>query len=221
MPPMPSAAGVIELVMRQKVDEDLDVVDRVFIHYTGTAPNVAELNTFATFAATAWGSDMSALQHTGTALLEVTATDLSSPSGARGVDVATVNGTRVGLQLPANAVCNVQFQIARRYRGGKPKVFLSVGSAADLSDAQTWGSTFLGNVVTGWDNFMTAVVGAGWSGAGTLTHVNVSYFSGFTVVVNPTTGRARNVPTLRATPVIDPVIGYRGALRIASQRRRG
>jgi hypothetical protein len=50
--------------------------------------------------------------------------------------------------------------------------------------------------------------------------VNVSYYNGFTVVTNPTTGRARNVPTLRGTPVVDTVTGIVARVQVGSQRRR-
>jgi hypothetical protein len=114
----------------------------------------------------------------------------------------------------------IQFNIARRYRGGKPKIFLPAGVAADISNTNTWGSTFLATANTDWAAFAAAVLAAGWTGAGTLTHVNVSYYTGFTVVTNPVTHRARNVPTLRGAPVVDTVISYAAEVDIASQRRR-
>jgi hypothetical protein len=64
------------------------------------------------------------------------------------------------------------------------------------------------------------VQAAGWAGAGTLSHVSLSYFSGFTVITSPTTGRARNVPTVRSSPLIDPVVTLKTQTSIGTQRRR-
>jgi len=79
----------------------------------------------------------------------------------------------------------------------------------------------LSAAITQWNLFMTAVLtGTNWPAAGTLTHVNVSYYAGNTPVQNPITHRWRNVPNPRGAPVVDPIIGYTPENGIGSQRRR-
>jgi hypothetical protein len=68
--------------------------------------------------------------------------------------------------------------------------------------------------------FFAALEAAVWSGASSLAQVNVSYYKGFTVVTSPTTGRARNVPTLRSAPVVDAVTAQAVRTSIGTQRRR-
>jgi hypothetical protein len=54
---------------------------------------------------------------------------------------------------------------------------------------------------------------------GTLAHVNLSYYKGFTNVTN-SSGRERAVPTYRDAALVDPVTGYFGKAIMGSQRRR-
>jgi hypothetical protein len=95
-----------------------------------------------------------------------------------------------------------------------------MGTPSDSSQPGQWNNAFVTAVQTGVTNFFTAVLGAGWTGAGTLTHVNVSYYSGFHVVTDPLTGRARNVPLVRVSPVIDTVTTIVARASFGEQRRR-
>jgi hypothetical protein len=112
-------------------------------------------------------------------------------------------------------------QIARRYRGGKPKSFFPWGVVTDFSSPQLWTSAFANSATGDYATFIAAVRAIA-AGSTTLSnYVNVSYFSGSTVVINPVTGRARNVPTLRTGgPVVDSIVASTANTRIGSQRRR-
>lgn len=220
MPPLPVVANVIEVQMRATLGADLDVLSRIYWQYSGTAPTDAQLNTMATAVATAWSSDLAALCYTDIALTEVVCTDLTSATAARGIWSGSHAGTSSGTMLPAGVAFNIGFSIARRYRGGKPKVFMPFGVAGDLQTAQTWTSAFATAVATAWGNFTTAVGSAIAWGATSEGQVSVSYFSGFTSVQNPITKRYRNVPTVRSSVTPDAVIGAVYQTRVASQRRR-
>jgi len=56
--------------------------------------------------------------------------------------------------------------------------------------------------------------------------VNVSYYGQliaglpFTSVQNPITKRWRNVPNVRTTPIVDPVLGWTANVKVGTQRRR-
>lgn len=220
MPALPPAPGVLRTQINFTLQSDNTALSRIFIKYTGTAPTPAQAAAFAVAVGTAWNTNMSSLMNSSYFQTGVAIEDLSSATGAIGSDSTQHAGTRAGNTLPASACLMVQFLIARRYRGGKPKIFLPLGMSQDLATGPQWSGTFLGAVQTGWNAFIAAVIAAGWTGAGTLSQVNVSYFSGFTVVTNPITHRARNVPTLRGTPTVDPVLSPAFEIGVASQRRR-
>ena len=196
------------------------MVTRFFIQYSGTAPTSAQLNTFAASIGTAWGTDIKPGCSTGLLLESILCEDLSSPTSAVGNAAIGVNGTRAGAQLPAGVAFVVSYEIARRYRGGHPRGYWPIGTQSDIYTPQQWTAGLVSAMNTDFPAFFTAVQGAGWAAAGTLAQVNVSYYSGFTVYTNPITGRARNRPNLRVTPVQDVVTGYIARANIGSQRRR-
>lgn len=203
-----------------QASSDVDIVNRWFISYSGTAPANADLVTFATAINTAWNADIKSLTPNIFQKLAFTCTDLSSPTAAFGELISTTSGTRGTTEVPVGSCFVVSPQIQRRYRGGHPRIYWYWGIESDLATANTWGSSFIGACQTGFSAFMTAILAAGWGSAGTLEHVNVSYYNGFTSVQNPVTLRWRNVPTLRAVPVQDIVSGYIYRPYIGSQRRR-
>lgn len=220
MPALPAVPSVVRCSVEALINAASPAVSRFFIQYTGTAPTNAQLNTFAASISTAWGTNLKALTDTSTELFHVDAIDLTSATAAVGSNSTTTLGTRAGSQLDAAACAVVSYKIGRRYRGGHPRGYWRFGVQADLSGARIWTVGFTTAVKTGIDAFYTAIEGAGWAGAGTLTQVNVSYYKGFTVITNPLTGRARNVPTLRAVPVVDLVTSTVAQSSVGIQRRR-
>lgn len=220
MPALPDVASVIRITTKLSVSGgSSDIISRWFMKYTGTAPTNADLNTLAAAVVTHWGVEMKGLFHSAYHLTEVEIVDLTSPSAAVGLASASVAGTRSGEVLSAAAAVCVQYKIGRRYRGGHPRSYWPMGVQGDLADVNTWDSTMITSSEADVAAFIADVAGEVWSGGGTLTHVNVSYYDGFTNVTGPT-GRARAVPTLRVTPVVDDVAGYNTNPQVASQRRR-
>lgn len=220
MPALPAAPGVIKVTLGFTIGVDTTAQSSFHVHYSGTAPTDADLVAFCTSVANSWNTNMPLTYPTANSLTSVNAEDLSSSTGAVGHQNVSIPGTNGG-GITANSVAlMIQFLIARRYRGGKPKVFLPIGAASDITTGGVWLPAFITAVQTDWSAFMAGVLSAGWTGAGTLTQVSVSYYSGFTVVTNPITHRARNVPTLRGTPIVDPVLAISVEPGIASQRRR-
>lgn len=221
MPALPSVPNVIRVDLFSQVSEDVHALDRFFLSYTSGPSTPTGMTAFAASVVTAWGTHLAPLACSTTVqLLEVIATDLSSPSGAVGIDTSTVVGTRSGTPLEATTCAVVKFDVARRYRGGHPRNYQPFGVEADLAGQQNWASAFISSVETGWTAFATEVIGAGASPATLVNQVNVSYYEGFTVITNPITHRARNVPTVRATPVVDNVTGISMNPRPGTQRRR-
>lgn len=219
MPSLPSPGKVIRFDLLQTLGGDAAARDRIFFSYTGTV-SVADLTTLATTVGTAWGTNISQFQTLVCNLVNVQATDLNTSTGAQVIVAAGKLGTNTNQGMAGGAAVVVKFKIARRYRGGHPRFYLGGAPATNLTTEQTWSAAFTSGLSTSFAAFVTAIQTSPPAAIGTLAHVNVSYFQGFSVITNPATRRARNVPTLRGTPVVDPVLGYTVNPRPASQRRR-
>lgn len=220
MAPLPDVPNVLRVAFVHTLGTNPNVVTRMFIHFTGSAPTTAQLNTFCTACATAWNSNMASLADADVTLTEVTAIDLTSPTAAEGSATVSHAGTRSAGALPADIAVVVAYEILRRYRGGHARGYWPMGGETDLSGERVWGASFLTAMETGITALVAAIVAAGWSGAGTLAQYNVGYYSGFSVVTNPLTHRARNVPTLLTVPHADPVTSTIVRPTIGSQRKR-
>ena len=186
--------------------------------YTGGPPLLGDINTWINSVETAWTSHAASINNAQTKLTEILATDLNSSSGASSSKTVSHAGTSANDPLSNNASLVILKKIARRYRGGHPKQFLMPQDETQLFDGDTWKASYVTNAGTAWLAFVNACSVV----AGSMTvggEVNVSYYHGFTVVTTPS-GRARNVPTLRPAPVIDPIIQYTASPKVGSQRRR-
>jgi hypothetical protein len=220
MPALPAVPGVIRHEIKYTVGTDIDVLNRSFFAYTGTAPTNTNLSAMAAALHTAWNSDLRALFTAQVTWDDVLLTDLSSSSGAFGDAPSATSGTRSGGNLPAGVAALTNFTVARRYRGGKPRMYMPAGSDTDLANAQTWATAFTNAVTAGWNSYVTALEAAVWSG-GTITgQVNVSYYHGFASVQDPVTLRWRNIPTPRATALVDAITSVSTSVKIGSQRKR-
>ena len=227
MPPLPAQPSTLAVELKHTYSNDTDVQVKQFWQYAGTAPTDAELNTFSSAVEAAWASHVAPLSSSDVVLVEVVSTDLTSDTASRGTWTGSTAGS-VGTAPLSAQDCFLQgFTVARRYRGGKPRSYWPLGVAADLLDPQHWTSGFLSSVETGLAAYATAIEGAGWSGAGSIVQVNVSYYNGFKIVGGPYPLRTRNIPLVRgsgapAGPVIPPdvITGATYSPLLATQRRR-
>lgn len=220
MPALPDAPGCLRIALSGSIDAAAPFLTRFYTFYTGTAPTVAELNTFNTAVATSYTTHLDPLVDTMSVITQIETIDLTSPTAAVATKPVTLTGTRSGGVAPSEMCVVVSYEIARRYRGGHPRGYWRMGTLTDYVVPKQWSGTLITAVNTGVAAFMTDVNAAGWSGAGTLGQVNVSYYKGFTVVTNPTTGRARNVPTVRSSPLTDAVTAIAAKTSVGTQRRR-
>lgn len=220
MPPLPPAAGVIRVSLQHTYEADTNVFSRFFVSYTGTAPTAAQMNTFAAAVTTAYSSNLASLLNDNLFMTGVVCEDLSSSTGAVGSSSTSVTGTRAGSVI-TNATCALlNFKIARRYRGGKPRLYLPFGSIADTATSNTWTAGFISAVNTGWTNFITAVIAAAWTGATITGQSNVSFYQGFTNFTGPT-GRERARSTPRTgSAVVDAMSSHALNPKFGTQRRR-
>lgn len=151
---------------------------------------------------------------------ETTIEDLTSSSGAVGSYANAIAGTMAGNPLPAGTAFLLNFHIARRYRGGKPRVYLPIGNTAEIGDDQDWGSVFAASIPGRWAAMIAAIQAAPWAGGVIAEQVSVSFYNLFTNFTGPTGRmRARSTPRPGAA-LVDPVISVTAGTRFASQRRR-
>lgn len=221
MPALPPVPSTLFVRLRTSLSADLDVLTRWFFTYTGTPPMNAACVTIASDVMTFALDEFVPYMPTTSALEEVEVTDLTSPTSGTGVFVAHHAGTNVGGPIPANACVLANLTIARRYRGGKPRRYLPIGTDSDMLSPQTWESASLANWLAAFNAFIADCETIAVSGTNVAQHVNVSYYESFTAVTNPITGRTKDVPKLRTGgPVIDAISGVSINPKIASQRRR-
>lgn len=221
MPALPAVPNVIRAVFNLTIGADTSAMVRLYFAYSGSPPTSSDLNSIAGTFSSAWNTNLISIHPSQVVLTSVVLTDLNTLSGAGGINSTARTGTLAGTPLPASVAGMFGGQVARRYRGGKPRTFLPCGVTASTGNSQRWSGTFITTATTAINNFITACIGA-TSGATTISsHVNVSYYQGFTNVTSPTTGRARTVPKLRAGgPITDVVTTMALAPIIGTQRRR-
>jgi hypothetical protein len=219
MPPLPAVPNVLKASLDWSISSDVSARTGLFFSYSGTEPNNAACTAlagdiYAAFAVNNGDWDVD------TSLIGCEVIDLSSTTGGVGLHSGSVPGS---LTQPISGASSVlaNYLIARRYRGGRPRSYWPFGDASVVGNRQTWEATFITGVTTHLTAAFGAVIGATSGGTTITNHVNVSYYDGFTVVTSPTTGRARNVPKLRSVPLVDAIVGFNVATRIANQRRRG
>lgn len=221
MPALPPAPSVIRLEFLQTLNATTNSFLRLHFEYSGSAPTVAQLNTFATACFSAWGTNVSPSQSIDTVLTEVTAVDLTSSSSAAGSHSGSQAGGIASDALPADTSFLVGYTIPRRYRGGKPRSYLNVGAIGDLQNSQTWTTGFVAGITSAWNALIAACNAAVWTGGGSLTQVNVGYYGPPNITItNPVTHRSRTVSTTLTAPNIDAIVSTTYSGRIASQRRR-
>lgn len=220
MPALPNVAKCLKIAAIWSNGINTDIVTRWYMTYTGSAASAPELNTFCGSVATSIDDDFGYATSDTLTLGRVHAIDLSSATGAEGDWLGEHAGANTEAPNAADVAQVISYEISRRYRGGHPRGYWPLGSALSLSTPQRWNPTYLASIQSNVETLFAHIGTLAWSGGGTLQHVNVSYFSGFTVVTNPTTGRARNMPTLRATPLVDAVTAYVARAHVGTQRRR-
>lgn len=219
MPALPNAAKVIRVDLFQTVNSDVRARDRIYFAYAGAGPAVVDLNTLGGTIGAAWGANLKALQQSNSGLTQLELTDLTSATGAQTIVTSTQTGTRAGGSIPSGAAAVIRFKIARRYRGGHPRLYFAAGSNTDVAATGSWTGAYVTALQSAWAAFIAACILAPPAAIGAMTHINLSYFLGFTNKTFPS-GRTHPVPTLRATPVQDVVLSYSVNPLMASQRRR-
>lgn len=193
--------------------------NRFYLSYAGAAPTAGNCISIADGVEAAWVANLQSVTQTEFALTEVDVLDIATEAGASGHWTGSEDGTLSSSFIPASAAVNVEFDISRRYRGGKPRIFLPPGGNTQLQDGGHWTSAYQGDIQTAIEGFFAAVSAIAVGAVGALAHVNLSYYKGFTNITN-SSGRERAVPTYRDSALVDLITGYSVKGELGSQRRR-
>lgn len=189
--------------------------------YSGSGATTAQLTSLAADVGAQWGTDLAGLHVPGSVLKEVIAIDLQNPSTVEGSQTFTTAGTRAGTPMTDGVCVALQFVPDRRYRGSRPKAFLPIGVQADLASGQHWGNTFLADVVSDWQNFISDILSNNDSGVALGAQVCI-FRTGppYTVVSNSGKTRSHSVGTPLDPPLVVDVLEVIGSPKVGSQRRR-
>jgi len=174
MPPRPNVANVVEAKLNGTIGNG-KWTNVLHMQYTGTAPQVADLQTVATALGTAWATDIAPLCATTVALATIDLADLTAPTAStlRGISSAQP-GTRTGTQNPNSAAMVGSWQYNLRYRGGHGRTYWPAGVQADITSGSQWSGAFKTTALANLRAFRTAV-NAITHGSTTYKLVAVSY----------------------------------------------
>jgi hypothetical protein len=191
---------------------------RKFFSYVGVL-STGDAQTWANAANTSWNTNLAPVQNNTVTLQQVVLTDLTSLSAPQAIGSTPRTGTVGGTVVPNGVAMVIKEKIARRYRGGHPRVYLPGAVITWLSNADLWNPTNTAVVLTSWNAFVSDILTNVPAAAATAAEVNVSYFTGFTNVTFPS-GRVHAVPSRRVTPLVDVILSHSVNGKPASQRRR-
>jgi hypothetical protein len=176
------------------------------VRYSPGPPTQADMNSLATGLAAAWTSALAPLHSATVSMSGTTVVDLSSNVGLVGTDATLRAGTAsTTTNLPANVALVGSFKIARRYRGGHPRMYLTGQLGANTTNTTTWIPAWVTSTSNGFTSWRTAINALTYTSMPTINLVNLSYYSH---------------GALRGTPVWDYVSSIVVHNRVDTMRRR-
>jgi len=221
----PLTAPALRFELTSAMTPDVDIQNRFYMSFTGGS-SPGDVAALASSTAAAWGTTVATLLSNNITLTNVQVTDMTTLSSPDAGYVASVVGAVSSAAVDIEEALIIKFVVNRRYRGGKPKVYLAGVPATDKLNDFEWTTGTATNFAAQWIDFIAAIKATGGLGIDLANQVNVSFYEGFTVKTGPT-GRARNAANLRVTgspPVADPLIdiitSYEVDQVIGIQKRR-
>lgn len=218
MPALPAVPKTIRLDHNFTSSPNSNIFTRNFIQYTGVL-SLADANTWLATLVTAFGNRWKAHMSSAVSYGGSTLTDLNSSTGVQTGLSAAVAGTVINAVVSNSTCVVVEWEIARRYKGGKARSYMPGGPASLTLDTESWTNAAVVNWRTDFNGWVADMAVAPPVAVGSATPVAVSYYQGFTTVTR-TPLRARNVNTVRANPLVDPILGCEVRIKFGTQRRR-
>lgn len=205
MPPLPAVTDVIKYTQLWTVGANAKASSIFHFKYSGGPPNASDCTALAATFQAAMVTQFKPLMGANYWVGLGTVLDLNSNTGAAGTGGTATQGTRTGAALSGQNCCVITHQIARRYRGGKPRSYFPIGNETDVNTVGTWGATFVAAVQSAINAWVVDALAAS-SGSTTITQYgSVSYYLN---------------KALRATPEWDPILESLVRQRFGTQRRR-
>jgi hypothetical protein len=197
------------------------VINRLHFTYSGGAPSSSQCSTIAAAIVLSAKTHTQTLTAVDRSLNNAVVTDLTSPSAGQGAGGVPWTGTFSPLALAAGTAMLFTGTIGRRYRGGKPRTYSWMGTAADLDPVSgEWRASESAAFLSAWTGFISGCTAITVGATSIVGPASVSYYEGFTNVAYGTPTKYRRVPTLRSAPVIDPILTYSMNPKPTNQRRR-
>lgn len=218
MTELPVVPNVLKVRFNHTYGTEVNTGWSLHMQYTN-APTQAQLDGLCTASGNSWNSHLAPSHNPAVTLTSVEGIDLADKAGVVSSVAMSHAGTLGGAQLSANAAMLVNFAVKRRYRGGKPRIYVPAGSTASLATPQTWNAAFLTAFQSGFSALMTDMANNAQPWAGSVFFCMVSYYLGATWH-GPDGGPYKRVPTKRAVPHVDPVTGVLYSSIVGSQRGR-
>lgn len=215
---LPAVPKVVRLDVHMAYGTNPNAQVREFFQYGG-ALSVADAQTWLTAIRTGWNGNMVAQLSTALATVLFELTDLSSNSAPQVIDSTGAVGTDANAGTPAGTAFVFHKHINRRYRGGKPRLYMPGCTVERLTSPDTWSGAWMNSFLADYVAFIAAAIAGVPAAAAPASHVNVSYFAGFTNHTYPS-GRVKPIPTPRVSPLIDQIVSVSALNQVASQRRR-
>lgn len=186
MPALPNVPNVLKAVVAFTIN-NIPCVNIFHIKYAGNPPFAADCNTIAALVHTQWSQNFNTNTTPATVLQSTTVQDLTSPTANQGIKVQAIPGTASGVTLSAQASIVGSWQIANRYRGGKPRTYISGLAQATLLDPQHFTTAFVSTITNSFTGFMNNInVATAPSGVTPLTLGCVHYRKGNVALAVPT-----------------------------------
>lgn len=205
MPPLPASPGQARWVVYQQGS------GRTWGNYgyvskeDGLPWDAAQLSTLASAVAGAWETNMAPVQAATVSYAQCEAYDLSNTTGARVFVPMTGSGTLTGSSDQVLSVCScTTFVVNRRYRGGKPRAYLSGVNGTQLADYKSFSTTAAALIESKWGLFINDIDALSIGGL-SVTSVGISYYLN---------------KVLRTTPLVEGIVAIETQVRVCSQRRR-
>lgn len=217
MPPYPPAPNCLRVTHQHTIGSDTNTGWHLF-YRADKAASQAQMDALTAAASASWNTNLAPAHAVDVTLTHVIGSDLSDPGGPVSTNTATHVGTRTGGFLPASTSVLINMTIGRRYRGGKPRIYMPAGTQPDLGSAQTWVAGLLTAVNAGFNAHNVAIQNSIKTWSSTADLVNISYWHQVLASIPP--NPPIYVSQLRDTPVIDVIRSYTASSTISSQRRR-
>lgn len=138
--PLPDVANVMKLRL---IGQNMGApwVNVMHISFTGAAMDQASVNTIATAIRGYWATRFAPLFITNAALTTVELTDLTNRTGVIGTDTTGAAGTDATAGAPTSLAACLTLKVAKRYRGGHPRMYLAGVNASVYTNGRTWSPT--------------------------------------------------------------------------------